>query len=222
MLGNYGIVVNLFWDQEERMARARQTKSELTKSELTTVSFIGRRADGSWIARAGGTASGTVPSGETGGRRDKAVQTSLRLSRAAYDYVAKAAEQNGCGVGEEIRRRLEVTFTQDLHHVDEETHRLTGAIVQVACNINSAFGPWHQDRFSFEVFKAAITTLLVFQRPRGAPVPPSDADKVELYLGPDGTPETAGRMFAVSVAIAEGIPIPGELRQAPTQRGERR
>jgi pyruvate/2-oxoglutarate dehydrogenase complex dihydrolipoamide dehydrogenase (E3) component len=46
--------------------------------------------------------------------------------------------------------------------------------------------------------------------------------KVDLYLGPDGTPETAGRMFAVSVAITEGIPIPSELRQTPTRRGEPR
>ena len=96
---------------------------------------------------------------------------------------------------------------------------MTGAIVQAARNINAGFGPWHRKRFSFDVFKAAIHTLLTFQKPEGEPVPPSDPGKVDLYLGPDGTPETAGRMFAVSVAIMEGIPVPSELRPASTRRG---
>jgi hypothetical protein len=72
------------------------------------------------------------------------------------------------------------------------------------------------------VFKATLTTLLAFRKPEGAPVPPSDPSKVDLYLGPDGSAETAGRMFAVSVAITEGIPIPTELGQTPTRHGEPR
>jgi hypothetical protein len=204
------------------MARARRKASEPAPATFTE--FIGKRRDGSWITRTGGLAAGSAPSGsgERRGKDDKAVQTSLRLSQDAYDYLAKAAEQNGWGVGEEIRRRLEATFIQESQHVDEETHRLKSAIVQAARNINAAFGPWHQGRFSFDVFKAAITTLLAFQKPEGAPVPPSDPDKVDLYLGPDGTPETAGRMFAVSVAITEGTPIPSELRQPLIRRGEAR
>src|SRR5712692_3342642 len=86
---------------------------------------------------------------ETGGKPDKAVQTSLRRSRGAFNYVSKAAEKSGWGVGEEIRRRLEATFVQEAQHVDEETHRLTDAIRQAARNIETAFGPWHRDRFSF-------------------------------------------------------------------------
>jgi hypothetical protein len=174
------------------------------------------------MALATRTTSEPAPSDETWREHDKAVQTSLRLSRDAYEHVAKAGRQRGCGVGEEIRRRLEATFMQELQHVDKETHRLTDAIVHAARSINTTFGPWHRDRFSFDVFKAAINTLLAFQKPESAPVPPSDPDIVELYLGPDGTPETAGRMFAVSVAVVEGMPIPTELRQTPTRRGEGR
>ena len=204
------------------MARARRKASEPAPATSPIVVSLMQRRDGSFLVRERRIPSESAPFGEKAGKRDKTVQTSLRLSRDAYDYMAKAAEQNGWGVGEEIRRRLEATFIQESQHVDEETHRLTGAIVQAAHNINAAFGPWHQDRFSFDVFKTAITTLLTFQKPEGAPVPPSDPDKVDLYLGPDGTPETAGRMFAVSVAITEGIPIPGEIRQTPTRRGESR
>lgn len=196
------------WDEKvSNMARARRKASEPAPALHT------------WLTR---EFSKPVSPDEFRGERDKPVQTSLRLSRDAYDDLAKAAEHNGWGVGEEIRRRLEATFIQELQHVDEETHRLTGAIGQAARNINAGFGPWHQDRFSFDVFKAAINTLLAFHKPEGAPIPPSDPGKVDLYLGPDGTPETAGRMFAVSVAITEGIPIPSELRQAPTRRGEPR
>jgi hypothetical protein len=200
------------------MARAVRKESKPAPALIVGA----RLGDGTWLVREQPPASKPIPSGETRGEREKAVQTSLRLSRDAYDHLAKAAEENGWGVGEEIRRRLEATFVHELQHVDKETHRLTGAIVQAARNINTGFGPWHQNRFSFDVLKAAINTLLAFQKPEGAPVPPSDPSKVDLYLGPDGSAETAGRMFAVSVAIAEGVPIPSELRQRPVPRGESR
>ena len=85
-------------------------------------------------------------------------------------------------------------------------------------NVEPAFGPWHQSRFAFDVFRSAVLALLDLQRPPGEPLRPSDNEIADLYLGEDGTPEAAGRVLAGGAAAAAGIPLPGARR--PQQKDD--
>jgi len=127
------------------------------------------------------------------------------------DLLAKLEPSaNGqVGASEEIRRRLEASFEEEVQAGDDETYRLVGAIKQVARNVEPPFGVWHKSRFAFDAFRAAVLALLDLHRPGGMPERPADNEIADMYLGEDGTTETAGRMLAGGAATAAGIPMPG-------------
>jgi hypothetical protein len=161
------------------------------------------------MVRARRPASGSTSTREAQERPDKAVQTSLRLSRAAYDQLSKAADHHGWGVGEEIRQRLETSFVQENQAVDDETNGLVQAIGNVVRNLEVPFGSWHKNRFAFDVFTEAVNALIELFRPKGDSVRPTDNEIADLYLGTAGTPETAGRMLAGGAAAGARILTPG-------------
>jgi len=139
----------------------------------------------------------------------RTTQMKFRLSDPLHDRIEEAAEHSGWGASEEIRRRLEASFVQELQADDDETYRLVEAIKTVARNLQqSPFGSWHKNRFAFEVFRDAVNTLVTLSKPPGDPVRPSDNEIADLYLGDRGTPEDAGRMLAGGAAVAANIPLP--------------
>jgi hypothetical protein len=147
-------------------------------------------------------------------------QTSLRLPQLMYDAVAAAAGQHHIGIGEELRLRLEASFVVELS--DPETRGLTAAVMEVARRIEPAFGPWHQNRYAFDVLRAAILALLDLCRPAEGAAGPPDTPLASIYLGVDGgTPETVGRMLAGGAAVTAGIPMPGGGGSRRPQRTER-
>jgi hypothetical protein len=151
----------------------------------------------------------------------KTTQMKFRMSNYLHDEIEEAAGRNGWGASEEIRRRLEASFLGELQAGDGETYQLLEAIKAVTGNMPPAFGFWHENRFAFEVLRIAIKVLLDFYRPPGDPIRPSDNEIADLYLGENGTPETAGRMLAGGAAVAANIPIPraGKARE-PSEVGE--
>jgi hypothetical protein len=143
----------------------------------------------------------------------KAAQIKFRLPTYLRDLIHESGEQNGWGDSEEMRRRLEASFVEEAQAGDDETYRLVRAIQTVAINVRPAFGHWHEDRFAFDTFRAAVLALIDLHRPPGMPVRPKDNEIADSYLGEDGTPETAGRMIAGGAAVAAGIPVPGMLKK---------
>ncbi len=142
----------------------------------------------------------------------KAAQMKFRLPTYLRDLIHESGEQNGWGDSEEMRRRLEASFVEEAQAGDDETYRLVRAIQTVAINVRPAFGNWHEDRFAFDTFRAAVLALIDLHRPPGMPVRPKDNEIADSYLGEDGTPETAGRMIAGGASVAAGIPVPGMLK----------
>ena len=142
----------------------------------------------------------------------KAAQMKFRLPTYLRDLIHESGEQNGWGDSEEMRRRLEASFVEEAQAGDDETYRLVRAIQTVAINVRPAFGNWHEDRFAFDTFRAAVLALIDLHRPPGMPVRPTDNEIADSYLGEDGTPETAGRMIAGGASVAAGIPVPGMLK----------
>jgi hypothetical protein len=144
----------------------------------------------------------------------KTTQMKFRVAGPLSAMIDKAAAEHGWGASEEIRRRLAASFLNEALGGDDETRKLREAIQTVVDNVEPPFGAWHQNRFAFDVFRAAVLALLDLHRPAGDPVRPSETEIADLYLGEDGTPETAGRMLAGGAATAAGIPFPSQrLRQ---------
>ena len=150
----------------------------------------------------------------------KTTQFKFRLSTALDEQIDEAARRNGWNASEEIRRRLEASFAQELRAGDDETFRLMEAIRTVAQNLEVPFGSWHENRFAFDVFVEAVKVLMALYRPPGKSVRPSDNEIADLYLGTAGTPETAGRMLAGGAAAAANIPMPGMPKRREPARVE--
>jgi hypothetical protein len=126
------------------------------------------------------------------------IQTALWLPRAMHEQLKKTGGDRG--LGDEIRRRLQASFDEE--QVDATTHELLDAIEQIERNL-SLDEPWHTDRFTFEVFKAAINELLSHYQPS------SEADagtvsKLQTMYGPEEKPETIGRILARIAIVASG------------------
>src|SRR5215510_6517850 len=116
------------------------------------------------------------------------VQTALWLPREMHDQLKKKTGERG--LGEEIRRRLRVSFEVD-EPPDKTTDILISAINQLAVELE---GPWYANSFSFEVFKAAIIELLS-QCQSTEQAGPEAVAKLEATF-PNENPETLGRIFA--------------------------
>src|SRR5689334_9422823 len=101
--------------------------------------------------------------------RDAAL--TLRLPRELHELIRRAAA--GRSVSEEIRSRLEWSLLNDWSR-DQRTGDFVDAVANLARNVKPYFGSWHQNPYAFEVFNAAIVTVLAKMRPKGEPTPPPD------------------------------------------------
>jgi hypothetical protein len=128
--------------------------------------------------------------------RDTAV--ALRLPRELHAQLKRAAA--GRSVSEEMRARLERSLLRDLAD-DAPTRALTEAISELARNVKAYYGGWHENPYSFAVFRVAVDTLLSKMRPKGEPVEPESSDE---WL-PGDTPESAGVNLARATIIARRL-----------------
>jgi Arc-like DNA binding domain len=136
---------------------------------------------------------------------DKAdVQTSLRMPEELRDRLARAAKENGRGIGEEIRQRLEASFGGV--SVDEKTGRLLAMSGFVTQFVNKHCARWDQNPFGFAVVKAAVETLLAQYRPEGEIERPIIRDRSAIMFF-EHEPEACGRAIAgLALQIAEKQP----------------
>ena len=102
------------------------------------------------------------------------VQTALWLPRDMHERLKKAGGRRG--MGEEIRVLLEQAMdaADAAQSPDEITDELLALIKDIADHLLEKEG-WHADRFAFDVFKAAINTLLSSRQPSGDAKPETKA-----------------------------------------------
>jgi len=107
------------------------------------------------------------------------------------DRLAKAAADNGHGIGEEMRRRLEASFAGSVPTAaDPKSAELLRLIADVLRWINERCALWHESAYAHATLKAAFAALLEPYRPEGEAVPPK-ADG--LFSSP---PEQEGWVIA--------------------------
>ena len=120
-------------------------------------------------------------------------QSALRLPTDLYERLKEAAGDRG--LGEEIRRRLEASFsTEAPRGADPETDELLRAIVHFR-KVLEGEGGWHKDRYTYEVFKTAVTEIMEHFKPEGEPTFKPNPEG-NLFFEGDEPPEKLGRMFA--------------------------
>jgi hypothetical protein len=139
------------------------------------------------------------------GAAENDMQTSLRLPRAMYEELAKAAAQHQVGVGEETRVRLDKSLSLGLD--DSRAQHVMESITHAARQVERAYGSWYENPFAFEVFKAALSTLLIYFQPKGEVVPPTTNPNsfAETFFGSNPSPEAAGRAVAMAALAAGGL-----------------
>jgi hypothetical protein len=125
------------------------------------------------------------------------IQTALWLPREMHERLKKAGGERG--LGNEIRRLLEASLDAAETPKDKNTIELVALIKEIAADL-SRVRPWYTDRFVFDVFKAAINTLLSRHQPSGE-ARPETKDQFQAEWEEDN-PETIGRMIARLAVIA--------------------
>jgi hypothetical protein len=129
------------------------------------------------------------------------IQTAVWLPRDMHEQLKKAGGERG--LGDEIRRRLQVSFGVEQRPRDVETDLLLDLINGLAQNL-SRDEPWWASWFSVNTFKAAINELLsemcsiLIGGARGEPQPGTVA-KLQTRYGADAQPEMIGRILARAV-----------------------
>jgi hypothetical protein len=131
------------------------------------------------------------------------IQTALWLPHEMHEKLKKWGGERG--LGEEIRRRLQLSLDAEQLPHDEETDVLLDAIKMIERNLSldEPWHTWHGNRFSFDVFKAAINALLSNYQP-SAEAQPGTMTKLQAMYGPDEKPETIGRIMARMAIVARG------------------
>jgi hypothetical protein len=124
------------------------------------------------------------------------IQTALWLPRETHEQLKKAGGERG--LGNEIRRLIEAAADAAETPRDEITSELLAQIKEIA-DLSLA-EPWYTDRFAFDVFKAAINTLLSSHQP-GGEAKTETKDKFQSTWKEEN-PEIIGRMIAHLAMVA--------------------
>ena len=120
-------------------------------------------------------------------------QSALRLPANLRQRLKRAGGEGG--MGEEIRRRLELSFEAEKAPANPEIKELLDAIAFVADKTDFYYGAghsWSNNAFVFGVLKACVDFLLATRRPAGEAVSPPDT-AASLLFGDDMSPEDIAR-----------------------------
>jgi hypothetical protein len=126
------------------------------------------------------------------------IQTALWLPREMHEHLKEGGGERG--LGEEIRRRLQVSFGVEQRPRDELTGLLLELIKKIDLNL-SRDESWWASLFAFNVFKLTINELLSDLLPH---IPANDQQsgtitKLQTRYGPDVKAETIARTLARAV-----------------------
>jgi hypothetical protein len=136
------------------------------------------------------------------------IQTALWLPRDMHEVLKKAGGERG--LGEEIRRKLQFALeAADAAAMPGEhtTGELLDQIKDIARDLSSD-EPWYANRFTFDVFKAAIEALLLDLQPRAEARPETKAHLQAVYRAEK--PEDIGLLMARAAIIAYARERQGE------------
>jgi hypothetical protein len=120
----------------------------------------------------------------------------LRLPRSLHERLKKAGGERG--MGEEVRRRLEVSFATERSSTDAKMRELLDAVASCADEISRDFGPWSEEPYAFAVLKATVNIVMKHFEPKGKAAPNLNPDSVLAFLfddDPSAKPENVSSYY---------------------------
>ena len=130
------------------------------------------------------------------------IQTALWLPRDMHAQLKEAGGERG--LGDEIRRRLEVNFGVEQGPRDELTDLLLDLIKKSALKISLEGEQWWESGFACDVLKDAVSSLLSdlisAVHTRSEPLPETMA-RFQSKYGPDAKPASIGPKLAHAVLV---------------------
>lgn len=130
------------------------------------------------------------------------IQTALWLPRDMHERLK--AEGGDRGLGDEIRRRLQLTVDNEGRASDPVTDLLVELIREIASRLD-ARPHWHEDRWASETLAAAAKEIVLSLCPRDrGPLPALEPERkaaLQNKYGPDITPDVVGPMLARTALV---------------------
>ncbi len=124
--------------------------------------------------------------------KSKDAQVSFRLPQELYDRLKEEAGNRG--IGDEIRLRLELSFTAPPTADPKSQQLLTDVVHIVEAAAEFLAVPWHENPWVWQAVSTAVNERLKWNKPAGELTPPVMADPKKRDLFGDD-PEAAGRML---------------------------
>jgi hypothetical protein len=132
-----------------------------------------------------------------------------------HEQLKKAGGERG--LGDEIRRRLQVSFGVEQRRSDELTELLLDLIKQSVAKI-LLVASWWADRSAVELLKLVINNLISQLTTNQLGSEPETMTKLQATYGPDATLETIGQKIA-STVLVENAKEQLRLRFADNRKG---
>jgi hypothetical protein len=106
------------------------------------------------------------------------------------------------GLGDEIRRRIALSFAVEQKPRDEDTDLLLRLIERVAQNL-AADEPWHATEFARDTFQEALKSVVVeLYSHVGGEHGPRGESKLQARYGRDVKPQTIGPVIGHAAFVA--------------------
>jgi len=129
------------------------------------------------------------------------IQTALWLPRDMHEKLKEDGGERG--LGDEIRRRLQLTFVAEQQSGDPITDLLLNLIRQIDRKLSLDVS-WSEDSIGFDVLRLAINKLLSDLILNIHPTSESrqaTMAKLQARYGPDAKPETIAEILARTVLV---------------------
>lgn len=120
------------------------------------------------------------------------IQSAVRLPRSLHERLKKAGGERG--MGEEIRRRLQVTFGVEQRPSNPKTDLLINLIKKIDQNL-SLDASWSESDLASDVFKSSVIDVISELTTQGSEPRPGTI-KLQSRYGLDVTAEIIGRTLA--------------------------
>jgi hypothetical protein len=124
------------------------------------------------------------------------IQTALWLPREMHELLKEAGGERG--LGEEIRRRLQVSFGVEERPRDPVTDVLLNLIERITLKLSVDEEKWWDNSFGADAVKRAINEVIsdLVSHINPAEPRPGMMTKLQSRYGPDEKPETIGKILA--------------------------
>jgi hypothetical protein len=134
------------------------------------------------------------------------IQTAVWLQRDVHERLKRAGGERG--LGDEIRRRLQLTVDAEQQWRDPITELLVDLTRKIAFGLADGTNRWGENRWAAEQLKEGVGSLILklcMSSQESSQPPPTLLEKLRAKYGPDVKTEDIGRFLAEAALVENAI-----------------